>query len=288
MTRTPATSAASAATNAPGNTPSRAERPYLPAMTVAAIPPQVEQLVTELAAVPGVVAVALDGSRATGAARPDSDWDLAIYYCARRRRLDPDDVRALGYPGEVSALAAWGPIVNGGAWLTVSETPVDLLFRDLDLAEHWLSEADAGRFEVLDQHGCLVGAPTHILVGELALGRTLAGQLPRPEYSEALAAAASSHWQGRARVSLMFADIYAHTGETVCCLGMLVSTILCAAHSELAKRREWALNEKRLVDRAGLQHTDALMSCDSQSPLALAATVARVSAALRIDPLRPR
>jgi predicted nucleotidyltransferase len=47
-------------------------------MTVEQIASEVAQLVAELAAVPGGVAVALGGSRATGTARPDSDWDLAV------------------------------------------------------------------------------------------------------------------------------------------------------------------------------------------------------------------
>jgi nucleotidyltransferase-like protein len=257
-------------------------------MTRAATPPQVDELVAKLAAVPGVVAVALGGSRATGNARADSDWDLGVYYRAGERSLDPDDVRALGYPGEVSGLGAWGPIINGGAWLTVDGIQVDLLFRDLDVVEHSLSEAHAGRFEMLDQHGCLVGAPTYILAGELALGQPLTGRLPHAAFSDALAASASSYWHGRAQVSLMFAGIYAHTAERVCCLGMLASAILCAAHSRLASRREWALNEKRLVERAGLRHTEALMIGDERSLPDLVATVTQVSAAIAVDPLRPR
>ncbi|HEX8131829.1 MAG TPA: nucleotidyltransferase domain-containing protein, partial [Actinomycetes bacterium] len=57
------------------------------------------------AAVPGVVAVGLGGSRAQGLHRPDSDWDFGLYY---RGRLDPDDVRALGWPGTVFAPGEWG------------------------------------------------------------------------------------------------------------------------------------------------------------------------------------
>jgi hypothetical protein len=257
-------------------------------MTFPAMPPQVDELVARLAAVPGVVAVALGGSRAAGRARADSDWDLGVYYRGGERCLDPDDVRALGYTGEVSGLGAWGPIVNGGAWLTVEGIPVDLLFRDLDLVEHWLSEAYAGRFEVLDQHGSLVGAPSYILAGELALGQPLSGQLPRGEFSGALSASASSYWHGRARVSLMFAEGYAQTDERVCCLGMIASAILCAAHSRLASRREWALNEKRLVERAGLLRTEALVIGENQSLVDLAATVTQVSAAIGVDPLHPR
>ncbi len=46
-----------------------------------------------LAALPTVQAVALGGSRAQGTHRPDSDWDMAIYY---RGPFDPDDLRAVG------------------------------------------------------------------------------------------------------------------------------------------------------------------------------------------------
>ena len=84
-------------------------------MTLAATPPEVDELVAKLAAVPGVVAIALGGSRADGSVRADGDWDLGVYYRAGEHGLDADDVRALGYTGEVSALGAWGPIVNGGA-----------------------------------------------------------------------------------------------------------------------------------------------------------------------------
>ncbi|GAA3238575.1 hypothetical protein GCM10020256_58990 [Streptomyces thermocoprophilus] len=52
-----------------------------------------------LAALPGVRAVALGGSRAQGTERPDGDWDLAIYH---RGAFAPDDLRAVGWDGEVS------------------------------------------------------------------------------------------------------------------------------------------------------------------------------------------
>ncbi|MBZ9638745.1 nucleotidyltransferase domain-containing protein, partial [Streptomyces sp. PSKA30] len=49
-----------------------------------------------LATLPTVQAVALGGSRAQGTHRPDSDWDLAVYY---RGPFDPADLRALGWEG---------------------------------------------------------------------------------------------------------------------------------------------------------------------------------------------
>ena len=59
-----------------------------------------------LAAVPGVVAVTLGGSRATNTAVEGSDWDFGLYY---RDRLDPADIVALGWPGRVFAPVKWGP-----------------------------------------------------------------------------------------------------------------------------------------------------------------------------------
>ncbi len=50
-------------------------------------------------------AVTLGGSRATETHRADSDWDFAIYY---QGRFDPADLRATGWPGEVSEIGGWG------------------------------------------------------------------------------------------------------------------------------------------------------------------------------------
>src|SRR4051795_8732734 len=99
-----------------------------------------------LAALPAVQAVALGGSRAQGTARPDSDWDLAIYY---RGSFEPQHLRDLGWPGEVFEIGGWGGgVFNGGAWLTIDGRRVDVHYRDLNVVEHQLNEAEAGRFGV--------------------------------------------------------------------------------------------------------------------------------------------
>ena len=248
-------------------------------MTAPELPPAVAQLAAELSGLPGVVAVVLGGSRATGTHRPDSDWDLGLYY----RSFDPGDVRRLGHEGEVSALGEWGPIMDGGGWLTLEGTAVDVIFRDLGRVERWLEDARNGRFEVLTQNGYIVGAPTYVPVGELALCRPIAGSLPRPDYPDALAAAASARWRGRASVSLMFARTHARAEDAVACVGMLAQAVLCAAHARLAERREWVLNEKRLVARAGLDSVQPLLRATD-----LASTVERVSDVLGITPLSAR
>lgn len=230
----------------------------------------------------------LGGSRATGTHRPDSDWDLGLYYRGSQQSFDPGALRRLGVEGHVSELGEWGPIVNGGAWLTLDGLPVDVIFRDLDTVEEWLREARHGRFEVLCQNGCIVGAPTYLPVGELAICQPIVGELPRPEFPDALADGAAEWWSGRAGVSLMFATTHAETGDGACCVGMLVDAALCTAHARLARRREWALNEKRLLQRAGLDDVQRLLSPAASPGSDLAAVVAAVASVLGADPLSAR
>lgn len=149
---------------------------------------QFAAMVAERAArIPGVLAVTLGGSRAQGSHRPGSDWDFGLYY---RGRIEPGHVRALGWPGEVSELGGWGGgVMNGGAWLQVDGHRVDLHYRDLDEVEHWLAEAEQGRFEIQRLLFYLAGIPTYVVVGELAVARVLAGALPRPGFPAALRAA---------------------------------------------------------------------------------------------------
>lgn len=89
---------------------------------------------------------------------PTGDWDLGVYYRSQRP-LNPADVRRLGHHGQVSELGEWGPVVHGGGWLTVDDTHVDVLFRNLDTIDQWHDQTLRGHFEILDQAGYLAGAP---------------------------------------------------------------------------------------------------------------------------------
>lgn len=257
-------------------------------MAGSTLPEPVADLAGSLTGLPGVVAVVLGGSRATGAHRPDSDWDLGLYYRASERTFEPEALRRLGHEGYVSELGEWGPIVNGGAWLRIDGTAVDVIFRDLDAVERWLKDAREGRFEVLSQNGYVVGAPTYLPVGELAICQPISGDLPRPDFPDALAEAAPGHWTGRASVALMFAQIHAAAADTAACTGMLAEAALCTSHARLAERREWALNEKRLIHRAGLDAVQPLLAQPGATPAELGDTVTAVGTALRITPLTAR
>jgi hypothetical protein len=209
----------------------------------------VEHLAARLAAVPGVVAVTLGGSRATNTAVEGSDWDFGLYY---RGRLDPAHIVALGWPGRVFAPGEWGRIVNGGAWLNINGTKVDLIYRDLDEVLHWTAAAKDGQFEIHREIGYVAGIATYVLAGELALGRVLSGDLPRPGFPPKLRENAPVAWFRLAAGALHFADVHARRQDRVACLANLCQAVLAAAQSRMAAAGEWVLNEKRLIERAGL------------------------------------
>jgi hypothetical protein len=226
----------------------------------------------QLAGLPGVEAVALGGSRATGTAGPESDWDFAVYY---RGAFSPDDLRALGWPGEVFEIGGWGGgVFNGGAWLEVDGRRVDVHYRDLDEVEHQLAEAREGRFHVERLLFHLAGVPSYILVAELAINQVVHGSLVRPEYPEALRRQASERWWGEARHTLNYARAaHAERGQLAESAGAIATAGSQTAHAVLAARGSWVTNEKTLLDRAGLRDLDRIIGGLTQDPTTLTAAI---------------
>jgi predicted nucleotidyltransferase len=229
-----------------------------------------------LAALPAVRAVALGGSRAQGTARPDSDWDLAVYY---RGTFDPADLRAVGWQGEVSEIGGWGGgVFNGGAWLTIDGRRVDVHYRELDVVERELTEAEEGRFRVEPLLFHLAGIPTYLIVAELAVNQVLRGDLPRPAaYPPKLRASAAARWRDTAHLTLAYTETNhapaAHLTETA---GALATAAAQMGHSVLAARGEWVTNEKRLLERAGLREVDRIVESLTASPESAVRAVAEV------------
>ncbi|MFE1840969.1 nucleotidyltransferase domain-containing protein [Streptomyces sviceus] len=212
-----------------------------------------------LAALPTVRAVALGGSRAQGTARPDSDWDLAVYY---RGDFDPADLRAIGWEGEVSEVGGWGGgVFNGGAWLTIDGRRVDVHYRDLDVVERESAEAEEGRFRVEPLLFHLAGIPTYLIVAELAVNQVLRGDLPRPTaYPAKLRTSAAARWRDTAHLTLAYTEAnHAPAGRLTETVGALATAAVQMGHSVLAARGEWVTNEKRLLERAGLRGADRIV-----------------------------
>jgi len=234
-----------------------------------------------LAALPTVRAVALGGSRAQGTHRPDSDWDLAVYY---RGSFDPADLRALGWEGEVSEVGGWGGgVFNGGAWLTVDGRRVDVHYRDLTVVERELAEAEEGRFRVEPLLFHLAGIPSYLVVAELAINRVLRGELPCPDaYPEKLRRSAAERWHGTARATLAYARAnHAPKGNLTELAGALAVAAVQAGHGVLAGRGEWVTNEKRLLERAGLRRIDDIVAGLRAEPGALTRALSDAEAVLQ-------
>ena len=234
-----------------------------------------EHLAARLAAISGVECVALGGSRATGTARAHSDWDFGLYY---RDAIDPDDVRALGFDGEVFAPNEWGRVPNGGAWLVVEDQRVDLIYRDLAVVDTWTADAAAGKFQVFREVGYIAGAPTYSYAAELAINRHLVGTLPRPAFPDALRQAAPPYWQRIRDGALEFADGHARRNDTTACAGNLAIAAIAEAHRRLCARAEWYLNHKDLIERAGLAAAQPILRTLGDDLLDAVARMRRVLA----------
>jgi predicted nucleotidyltransferase len=227
---------------------------------------------------PGVEGVALGGSRAQGVERPDSDWDVAVYY---RDGFDPAAVRRLGWAGEVTDLGGWGPIFNGGGKVEVDGLVVDLHFRDLGLIERIHDDAERGLFTIEPLLFHQAGLPSYLLLAELGINRSLGGTVPRWPYPAALRESAPPIWWHQADLTLHYAqEAHAQRGRVAQCGGLLSTAACMTAHAVIAGRGSWVTNEKRLLDAAGLRGIDEIVAQLGSSPTELGAAAVRVRALL--------
>lgn len=232
----------------------------------------VDHVADALSALPNVIAVSLGGSRASGTHTAESDWDFALYY---RGSFDPDELRAIGWPGTVSEIGGWGGgVFNGGAWLEIEGRRTDVHYRDASAVEHELTEARAGRFRIEPLLFYLAGIPSYLVVAELAVNRVLRGDMSRPEYPQRLRETAPPVWRERAALTLDYArKAYVDGAKVTELAGALATSAAMTAHAVLAARGEWVTNEKRLLERAGLRGVDAIVSGFRTDPASLAAAL---------------
>jgi hypothetical protein len=219
------------------------------------LPQPVAEVLDVLAAMPGAVAVVLGGSRALGSVDAGSDWDLGLYY---RGALDLTalEERAVVYPP-----GSFGRVMNGGAWLWCGGEKVDVLLRDLDVVEHWTRRAEDGDFEVDALLGYLAGVPTYSLCAERASCRLLRGELPAAAaFPPRLVAAAPPRWRFCRAFSLDYARMHARRGNAVGAAGQVAKAVVEEAHAVVCERGRWVLNEKRLLEAAGLDGLHALFA----------------------------
>lgn len=218
------------------------------------------RLVRAMGGVPGIRAIVLGGSRARGEATVQSDYDIGLYYEA----ANPIDIGRLAkaamlLPGaassSVTAIGEWGPWINGGAWLTVEGTRVDLLYRELDKVRDVIEACHGGRIERVYQPGHPHAFVSAIYMGEVALCRVLWD----PEnalmvlkrrcnpYPQALREALVRSFFWEARFALENADHGSGRDDPAYVAGCGFRAVACLCHTLFALNGVYLLNEKRAV-----------------------------------------
>jgi predicted nucleotidyltransferase len=219
------------------------------------------RLVVALSAVPGVVAIALGGSRARGTATAASDYDIGLYYRANQ----PIDVAALGKvaavlddrgaEASVTPIGGWGPWIDGGGWLVVGGVHVDLLYRDIDRVAAAIDDAHAGKVERFYQPGHPHAFLPTIYMGEVACARllhdpvgTLANlQRRTTPYPAALARALRERFEWEAEFALANARKSLDRGDVSYLAGCAFRAIACLCQTLFAMNGVYLLNEKGAV-----------------------------------------
>ena len=141
--------------------------------------PLLERVSAALATVPGVIAVALGGSRATGAAHASSDTDIGLYF-SECFGLDVERLRNVvrslvdePAAAQVTDVGGWGPWIVGGGWLTIGAMKVDLLYRPIESVERVIGDSLEGRVSMDYQPGHPHGFCSAIWMGKVALCQPL-------------------------------------------------------------------------------------------------------------------
>lgn len=138
-----------------------------------------QEVADRLGNIDGVLAVTLGGSFARGAAYPDSDIDLGLYY-------DPDYPPSIGQLNQlaaeiddshkdniVTAFGEWGLWINGGAWLKINSQSVDWLYRDMALVSKVIADCQSGVSNCYYYPGHPHGFHDHYYLADVFYGHAL-------------------------------------------------------------------------------------------------------------------
>jgi nucleotidyltransferase-like protein len=220
--------------------------------------PLLNRVSASVGAVPGVVAVVLGGSRATGAAHASSDTDIGLYF-SERAGLDVDRLRDVvrglvdePAAAQVTEVGGWGPWIVGGGWLTIGGMKVDLLYRPIESVEKVIRDCCEGRVSMDYQPGHPHGFCSAIWMGEVALcwplndavgalGHLKAMTTP---YPEALREALIRRFQWEILFSIENARTALPKGDETYIAGCAFRSLACAAQVLFAVNRRYVINEK--------------------------------------------
>ena len=134
----------------------------------------IENIINSLKEIKGLKAIVLGGSRARGSHSLDSDMDIGLYYDKetidfpllekRAQELDQEHRETLlARPGE------WGKWQNAGCWLTIDNSPVDFILRDIGRVKKAIREGQEGIVSPHYQTGHPHAYFNVMYMGELAI-----------------------------------------------------------------------------------------------------------------------
>ncbi len=231
--------------------------------------PLLTRLVEALRPVAGLAAIVLGGSRGRGTAGPTSDYDIGLYY-------EPDaplDVKALDTAiaplrenplSKATRIGDWGPWINGGAWISIDGTKVDLLYRNLEAVRDVISQARAGQITMHYQPGHPHGFCSLIWMGEVATCRPLHDPHGLIEelksqtwpYPESLQEAVTNRFAWEVRFAIENAETAVARAEGTHVAGCAYRALCCIAQVLFALNGRYLINEKgSITEAAGLPLT---------------------------------
>ena len=223
-----------------------------------------QTIVERLRDVRGVQAVVLGGSRGRGTAKPDSDYDIGIYFDSP----DTFDIAALNAVAKdfddahrddlCTQVGGWGPWVVGGGWLRVDGEPVDFIYRELPRVRRVVDECTRGAFSVDYQAGHPFGFASSIYAGEVATCRILgegADEITQLKsqllpYPPALKQAIVNAFAWEAGFCISIAHKPTQRGDLAYVNGALFRGVMCLTQTLFALNEQWWLNEKGAVELA--------------------------------------
>jgi hypothetical protein len=219
-----------------------------------------QQLVDQLRRVPGVAAIVLGGSHATGAQHAASDLDIGIYYWEANPFAIPA-IQAIANrlsiqgPPMVTDFYGWGAWVNGGAWIQTAQGKVDFLYRNLDHLQRTITEAQQGI-----THHDYNQQPTHGFYSVIYLAETqiclplydpagVIADLKRQvaTYPAALKAKIVGDCLWLAEFTLLFARDYAAKGEIYNTVGCLTRVTANLTQALFALNERYYLRDKEVM-----------------------------------------